>query len=71
VNSIWEAYRDGLADDALAVAAAEVYALGTATRYAWFPAWIAGEYGPRPDERRSRAAGAAHATFAERATDYL
>jgi Phosphotransferase enzyme family len=71
VNAVWEAYRDGLADDALADAAAEVYALGTALRYAWFPAWVAGEYGPRPDERRSRGAVAAYATFAQRATDYL
>jgi hypothetical protein len=71
VNAVWEAYRDGLADEALAGAAAEVYALGTALRYAWFPAWVAGEYGPPPDERRRRGAVAAHATFAERATDYL
>ena len=71
VNAIWEAYRDGLADEALARAAAEAYALGTALRYAWFPAWVAGEYGPQPDERRSLAVAAANATFAERATDYL
>ena len=71
VDAIWEAYRDGLADDALAHAAAEVYALGTALRYAWFPAWVAGEYGPQPDERRSRGVVAADATFVERATDYL
>lgn len=71
VNVVWDAYRDGLADEALAGAAAEVYALGTAMRYAWFPAWLAGDYGPKPDERRSRAAAAAHATFAERANDYF
>lgn len=71
VNAIWEAYRDGLADEALAEAAAEVYALGTAMRYAWFPAWLAGEFGPKPDERRSRVVVAAHATFAERANEYL
>ena len=71
VNAIWEAYRDGLADEALAGAAAEVYALGTAMRYAWLPAWLAGEFGPKPDQRRSRGAVAAHATFAERATEYL
>jgi hypothetical protein len=71
VNAIWEAYRDGLADEALAGAAAEVYALGTAMRYAWLPAWLAGEFGPKPDERRSRGVVAAHATFAERATEYL
>jgi len=71
VNAIWEAYRDGLGDEALAGAAAEVYALGTAMRYAWLPAWLAGEYGPKPDERRSRGAAAAHATFAEHATEYL
>ena len=71
VNAIWEAYCDGLADEALAGAAAEVYAVGTAMRYAWFPAWLAGEYGPKPDKRRSRGAAAAHATFAERATEYL
>jgi Ser/Thr protein kinase RdoA (MazF antagonist) len=71
VNAIWEAYRDGLADDALAHAAAEAYALGTALRYAWFPAWVAGAYGPQPDERRSRGVIAANATFVERATDYL
>ena len=71
VNAIWEAYRDGLGDEALAGAAAEVYALGTAMRYAWFPAWLAGEFGPKPDERRSRGVVAAHATFAERATEYL
>lgn len=71
VNTIWEAYRDGLAEPALARAAAEAYALGTALRYAWFPAWVDGEYGPQPDERRSRGVVAANATFAERATDYL
>jgi len=71
VNAIWEAYRDGLADEALADAAAEVYGLGTALRYAWFPAWVAGEYGPQPDERRSRGVVAANATFVELATDYL
>jgi hypothetical protein len=71
VNAIWDAYREGLADEALARAAAEAYALGTALRYAWFPAWVAGEYGPQPDERRSRGAAAANATFAERAADYL
>jgi hypothetical protein len=71
VKTIWEAYRDGLADAALARAAAEAYALGTALRYAWFPAWVAGAYGPQPDERRSRGVVAANATFAERATDYL
>jgi hypothetical protein len=71
VNAVWEAYRDGLADDALADTAAEVYALATAMRYAWLPAWLAGEYGPKPDERRSRGVVAAHATFAERATEYL
>jgi hypothetical protein len=71
VNAIWEAYRDGLADEALAGAAAGVYALGTAMRYAWLPAWLAGEFGPKPDERRTRGVIAAHATFAERATEYL
>jgi Phosphotransferase enzyme family len=71
VNAIWEAYRDGLADEALAHAAAEAYGLGTALRYAWFPAWVAGEYGPQPDERRSRGVVAANATFVELATDYL
>ena len=71
MNAIWEAYGDGLADEALAGAAAEVYALGTAMRYAWLPAWLAGEFGPKPDERRSRGVVAAHATFAERATEYL
>jgi len=71
VNAIWEAYRDGLADEALAGTAAEVYALGTAMRYAWLPAWLAGEYGPKPDERRSRAVAAAHAAFAELAAGYL
>jgi Ser/Thr protein kinase RdoA (MazF antagonist) len=71
VNAIWEAYREGLADEALAGAAAEVYALGTAMRYAWLPAWLAGEYGPKPDDRRARGVVAAHATFAERATDHL
>jgi hypothetical protein len=71
VNAVWEAYRDGLADEVLARAAAEAYALGTALRYAWFPAWVAGEYGPQPDERRSLGASAANATFAERARDYL
>jgi Ser/Thr protein kinase RdoA (MazF antagonist) len=71
VNAIWEAYRVGLANEALARSAAEVYALGTAMRYAWLPAWLAGEYGPKPDERRSRGVVAAHAAFAERATEYL
>ena len=71
MNAIWEAYRDGLADEALAGVAAEVYALGTAMRYAWLPAWLAGGYGPKPDERRSRGVVAAHATFAERAADYI
>jgi Ser/Thr protein kinase RdoA (MazF antagonist) len=71
VDAIWEAYRDGLADEALARAAAEAYAIGTALRYAWFPAWVAGEYGPQPDEPRSRGVIAAHAAFAERATAYL
>lgn len=71
VDAIWEAYSDGLADEGLADAAAEVYALSTAMRYAWFPAWLAGEYGPKPDERRSGGVVAAHATFAERAADYL
>jgi hypothetical protein len=71
VDAVWEAYRDGLADEGLADAAAEVYALGTAMRYAWLPAWLAGEYGPKPDERRSRGVVAAHATFAERAIEYL
>jgi Phosphotransferase enzyme family len=71
VNAIWEAYRDGLEDDALARAAAEAYALGTALRYAWFPAWVAGKYGPQPDERRSLGAAAVNATFGERAADYL
>jgi hypothetical protein len=71
VDMIWEAYRDGLADEALAGAAAEVYALGTAMRYAWFPAWLAGEYGPKPDEPRSFGVVAAHAAFAERAASYL
>lgn len=70
-KAVWEAYRDGLGDEALAGAAAEVYDLGTAMRYAWFPAWLAGEYGPKPDEARSRGVIAAHATFAERATAYL
>jgi hypothetical protein len=40
-------------------------------RYAWLPAWLAGEFGPKPDERRTRGVIAAHATFAERATEYL
>ena len=71
VDAIWEAYSDGLADEGVADAAAEVYALSTAMRYAWFPAWLAGEYGPKPDERRSGGVVAAHATFAERAADYL
>jgi hypothetical protein len=71
VDVVWDAYRDGLADNALAGAAAEVFALGTALRYAWLPPWVAGEYGPKPDERRSRGAVAAHAAFAQRATDYL
>jgi hypothetical protein len=71
VDVIWEAYRDGLADEALAAAAAEVYALGTAMRYAWLPAWLAGDYGPKPDEQRRRGVVAAHATFAEHATAYL
>lgn len=70
-NAIWEAYRDGLADEALAGAAAEVYALGTAMRYAWLPAWLGGRYGPKPDERRSRGFVAAHTTFVQRAAVYL
>jgi hypothetical protein len=71
VREVWEAYCDGLADESLAIAAAEVYALATALRYAWFPAWLAGTFGPQPDERRSRGAVAAYETFAERATPFL
>jgi hypothetical protein len=71
VEAIWRAYREGLADDKLARDAAEVYALGTALRYAWLPAWAAGQYGPPPNERRCQGATAAHLAFAHLASGYL
>lgn len=71
VREVWLGYREGLADDALAAAAADVYAIGTALRYAWLPAWLAGEYGPPVGEQRARGVSAAHAAFAALAADRL
>jgi hypothetical protein len=71
VTSVWDAYEGGLADVHLAEEAAEAYALGTALRYAWLPAWVSGEYGPQPSESRRRGATAAHEAFVNLATRLL
>jgi Ser/Thr protein kinase RdoA (MazF antagonist) len=71
VNAVWDGYQQGVNDEHLAAEAAGVYALGTALRYAWLPAWLAGSYGPpMPDTRRPFVA-AAHAAFLKRAVRYL
>jgi hypothetical protein len=69
--AVWDAYRDGLGDDELAASAACVYALGTALRYSWLPAWLAGTYGPEVAEARRPYVAAAHAVFFERAKRYV
>jgi hypothetical protein len=71
VDGVWAAYRDGLGDDDLAAAAEWVYAVGTAVRYSWFPAWLAGTYGPPIAEARRAAVEAAHGAFLERALAFL
>jgi hypothetical protein len=71
VAAVWAAYSDGLADERLSEEAAEVYALGTALRYAWLPAWVNGEYGPEPSESRRLGAAAAHEAFLELAERWL
>jgi Ser/Thr protein kinase RdoA (MazF antagonist) len=71
VDTVWIAYREGLADDRLADAAARVYAVGTALRYSWFEAWLAGAYGPAMPDARRAFVTAAHRAFRERALPYL
>ncbi|HEY2353914.1 MAG TPA: phosphotransferase [Gaiellaceae bacterium] len=71
VSAVWEAYRDGLDDDELATAAERVYAVGTAVRYSWLPAWLAGTYGPPIAETRRASVVAAHGAFLERALAFL
>lgn len=70
-EAVWAAYRDGLADDELATSAERVYALSTALRYSWLPAWLAGTYGPQMAEARRPYVAAAHAVFFGRAMHYL
>jgi hypothetical protein len=70
-EAVWEAYRDGLGDDKLAAAAEQVYAIATAVRYSWLPAWLAGTYGPPVPETRRAAVAAGHAAFRERALAFL
>lgn len=71
VAAVWDAYSDGLADTSLSAAAAEVYALGTALRYSWLPAWLAGSWGPPISETRRPGVAAAHDVFQQRALQYL
>jgi hypothetical protein len=71
VEAVWDAYRGGLDDDSLATAAAWVYAVGTALRYSWLPAWLAGTYGPQMQETRRPFVAAAHDAFLERALTFL
>jgi hypothetical protein len=71
VARVWEAYGQGIGDEELAACAAEGYALATALRYAWFPAWIAGRYGPQPDDDRRAGAQAAYDAFGRLASRYL
>lgn len=71
VEFVWGAYRDGLADDDLIAVAEQVYNLGTALRYSWFPAWLDGTYGPQVADERRPFVEAAHAAFLNRALRYL
>lgn len=71
VGSVWAAYEEGLDDEQLSSEAAKVYAVATALRYSWLPAWIAGAYGPQPSETRAAGASAAHAAFHALALHHL
>ncbi len=71
VEAVWEAYRGGLDDDDLAAVAERVYAVGTALRYSWLTAWLAGTYGPAMAETRRHSVEAGHGAFLERALAFL
>ena len=71
VETVWDAYQEGLGDTDLAEAAARIYGLGTALRYSWLPAWLAGTYGPQMPETRRPFVSAAHAAFLKKALPYL
>jgi Ser/Thr protein kinase RdoA (MazF antagonist) len=71
VEAVWDGYREGLGDEHFADEAARVYWLGTALRYSWLPAWMAGTYGPEMPDARRPFVTAAHAMFLQRALRYL
>lgn len=71
VEAVWNAYAEGLGDVELRAQAAMSYALGTALRYSWLPAWAAGAYGPQPAQTRRPSVAAAHSAFLGRARGFL
>lgn len=67
VAAVWDAYCEG----AGGVATEEVFALATALRYAWLPAWIAGDFGEPPSAQRARAVAAGYELFCALAAPHL
>jgi Phosphotransferase enzyme family len=70
-DEIWNTYHASLGDEQMGEEAARAYALGTALRFAWFPARLEGRYGNPLKHARRIAAAAAYQTFNNLASSYL